>query len=254
MPTFQRKTHLSMHPLHKYFSFLILNVMIFTLAGCASTLVGGAAVGDTLPTGFEPSARIKETKSTVILVPRITPFDEISIKVFNVPSLSGNFDVNEFGNVNYPLLGELSVEGKSAREVSAMLEIGLVEGQYLKSPSVSIRLKKSTILDSQPTFTVEGSVNRPGVFELSGKTTLLRALAISGGLTDTANNKRILVVRETEEHRLAAAFDLGKLRNGETPDPLLAENDIIVVENSLMKKNYQEILRSLPLLGFFTIM
>ena len=83
--------------------------------------------------------------------------------------------------------------------------------------------------------------------------TLLQAIALSGGPSDNANTRRVVVFRQIEGKRHAAGFDLKEIRQGNAEDPIVYANDIIVVDGSEARRTYGEFLRSVPLLALFFI-
>ena len=83
--------------------------------------------------------------------------------------------------------------------------------------------------------------------------TLLQAIALSGGPTDNADPRRVIIFRQIEGKRNAAGFDLRAIREGKAEDPVVYGNDIVVVDGSEARRRYGEFLRSVPLLALFLI-
>ena len=101
----------------------------------------------------------------------------------------------------------------------------LEEGQYIKDPAVSVRIKGLKI-------SVMGEVSNPGVHEMAGdRITLLEALSMAGDLTPTAKRTNILVLREEEGKRHTYTVDLTSGRDVlESPCYYLQQNDVVYVE------------------------
>jgi polysaccharide export outer membrane protein len=112
---------------------------------------------------------------------------------------------------------------------------------------VDVSIKQS----SAETITVEGSVQNPGVFPISGETTLIKAVALARGTSEGANPRRVVVFRKINGKRNAAAFDLQSIRRAEADDPLIFGNDIIVVDGSSSKSRFKTIVQTLPLIALF---
>src|SRR3546814_3641561 len=89
--------------------------------------------------------------------------------------------VDASGNILFPLSGQVSVSGKTSTELSNAIAERLGE-RYLVDPQVSTIVSTS----ASQNVTVEGAVNKPGDFPLQGPTTLLQAMALSEGPTQTA--------------------------------------------------------------------
>ncbi len=177
---------------------------------------------------------------------RIAPLDKLSINVFQVPELSGTYQVDLTGQVAMPLIGNVSAVNLTPSELQILLTRQLSE-QYLNYPDVTVGITEAG--GSQ--ITVDGSVKRPGVFPVFGSLTLLQAIATAGGEDETANPKRVAIFRQIDGKRSAAAFDLTSIRNGEDNDPQIYRGDIIVVDGSTTRRAFRDIISTLPLASLF---
>lgn len=178
---------------------------------------------------------------------KIGPLDIIEISVFQVPDLSRSLQVAADGNMNYPLLGEVRVAGMTPDDLEQKLasELG---AKYLKNPQVSVYVKT---FNSQR-FTIEGGIKKPGVYPLTGDTSLLQAMAVAGGLSELADESNIVVFRQIGTKRHAARFDVSAIRDGSVEDPLLRKGDVVVVHDSMLKKTWANFTKALPVAGLFT--
>jgi polysaccharide export outer membrane protein len=175
---------------------------------------------------------------------RIGPLDKLDIKVFQVEALSGEFQVEQTGAINFPLIGSVQAQGKTTTELAALLTQRLGE-KYLRSPSVQVGFKET----SEQSITVDGSVRQPGVFPLKGSTSLMKAVAMARGTTEDANPSRVVIFRTVNGQRVAGAFDLSAIRKAEAQDPTVYGNDIIIVDGSRARTVFRDLLSSIPLLG-----
>jgi len=98
---------------------------------------------------------------------------------------------------------------------------------------------------------VDGAVNKPGVFSMKGKTTLIQAISMAQGLNPEARQSDIRIFRDngTGERDVIHA-DYDGIRNGEKPDILLAENDVIIVPVSGFKNFFNGFIGTIK--GFIT--
>ena len=113
---------------------------------------------------------------------RIGVGDQVEITVFGNDDLANKkFIVGADGTIDYPLLGNVQVAGKSPREVQHDLTRALGK-EFLVNPQVSVEMVS---YKSQFVF-VTGAVKTPGKVALQGGTTLKDALAEVGGLTPEA--------------------------------------------------------------------
>lgn len=177
---------------------------------------------------------------------RIAPLDQLSVSIFQVKDLSGQYEVDLTGNIAMPLLGNVQAVDKTPAELQADLENRLGE-TYLRNPNVTVGVVQAT----GSKLTVEGAVEGPGLYPIFGKMTLLQAIAMAKGLDKTANPKRVAIFRQIDGQRMAAAFDLTTIRSGEEKDPQVYRGDIIVVEGSGARQAFRDVLSSIPIFGLF---
>ena len=177
---------------------------------------------------------------------RIAPLDTLSVKVFKLPDLSGDYEVDLTGQISVPLIGSVRAVDMTTAELDDRLTAKLGE-KYLQNPDVSVGVKSST----RRNVTVDGAVNRIGTFGVNGPMTLLQAVAQAGGPTADANPRRVAVFRQISGQRQAAAFDLTSIRRGEAPDPAVYPGDIIIVDGSAIKALQKRVLDSMGMLSIF---
>ncbi len=177
---------------------------------------------------------------------RVSPMDILEITIFGASDLSNSYQVDYEGNLKMPLIGTVPAAGYSPLELADILEAQLGE-KYLQEPDVVVRITATT----ERYLTIDGSVAKPGMYPVERQLTLLQAISLSGGPTERANPKKVVIFRQIEGKRNAAAFNLHQIRDGKADDPLVYPNDIIVMDGSEARRTYGEILRSLPLLGLF---
>ena len=159
---------------------------------------------------------------------RIGPEDLIEIQVFGVDQLARTVRVNSFGMVSLPLIGATAVGGMTANEAERAIGRRLAEN-YLQDPQVSVFIKEYT----NQRVTVEGAVQKPGIYPLRGQTTLLRAIAVAGGQGSLSDLSNIVIYRaDSTGLRTGMTYDIEKIRRGETDDPMVLNDDVIVVNRS----------------------
>ena len=129
--------------------------------------------------------------------------------------------VDAAGQIEFPVLGSVSVLGLKTTEVADVLEEKL--SKQVKDPMVLVRLINAKV-------TVMGEVNRPGQYTMpNGRMTLLDALGAAGDLSIYGQRDNILITRETngklEFHRL----NLNSDELFTSPYYYLQQNDVIYV-------------------------
>jgi len=159
---------------------------------------------------------------------RIAPDDEIEIKVFQVEELSTKERVSEKGTIVVPLVGPIRIAGLTPDEAEKLMADTLGR-DYLQDPHVDIDVVKATNMQ----VTVTGTVKKPGVFPLAGRTTLMQAIALAGGPDRLANREEVIIFRPDEGGKgTAYVIDLDAVQRGDLEDPILTGNDRVVVPES----------------------
>jgi len=179
---------------------------------------------------------------------RIGPSDLLEISVFQVPELSRTVRVNANGVLSLPLIGQIHAGGLTGQQLEALIAQKLQEN-YLQDPHVSVFIKEFV----SQRVTVGGSVNQSGVFPISGKTTLLQAIAMAGGLGRFAVESDIRIFRTLQDgSNQVLVYDLKPIRKGEAQDPPVLTSDVIVVAHSEVRERVRgmaEFLRDIAVFG-----
>jgi polysaccharide export outer membrane protein len=173
---------------------------------------------------------------------RIGAHDLIEISVFQAQELSRTVRVNSAGKISLPMLGTVQAGGLTAQELEAEIATKLGE-KFLQDPQVSVFMKEFV----SQRVVIEGRVKKNGVYPLSGRTTLLQAIAMAEGLDPLANENEVKIFRQHGDGRKEVmTFDLESIRAGRAEDPLVKGNDVVVVDASAAKsfiKNVTDTLR-----------
>lgn len=221
----------------------VMLLLLTLAAGCASS----APVAGRIPPGHAlPTPAVGDFKADAEY--RLGAHDLIEVTVFGVEDLARTVRVNADGQVSLPLIGSVRAGGRSIPELEGELARRYADG-YLQHPQVTVFVKEF----SSQRITVEGAVESPGIYPLTGKTTLLQAIAIADGLDPLADLGGIIVFREIDGQRLAAVYNMSELRRGRIADPQLYGNDMVIVEQSGSKTAFRRIIESIPVLGLFRI-
>ena len=180
---------------------------------------------------------------------RIGAQDLLDISVFLNQDLKREVRVNSLGQISLPLVGTVQAGGKTVEELEKEL-MALYSKSYLQDPQITVFIKEFT----SQRVTIEGAVKNAGIFPIKGKTSLLQAIAMAGGIDDNlANLESILVFRTVNNQRMAAKFNLKEIRAGEAADPQIFGDDIVVVGVSKGKWAYMKFLQSMPLFNAFMV-
>jgi polysaccharide export outer membrane protein len=159
----------------------ILAVGILTLPSSGEWLL--AQQPATAPSDKEPAAQAGYT---------IGPADVLQIIVWKEPDLTRDVTVRFDGMITLPLLGDLEASGRTPAQLAESLSKEL--GRFVELPRVTVGVLQA----NSARFYVVGQVGRSGEFPLSGRTTVLQAIALAGGFKDFAKTDGIVIVRRDQ--------------------------------------------------------
>jgi polysaccharide biosynthesis/export protein len=209
------------------------------VSGCASSFSDLPRGEAALPPAVQGPRPIPVTLQDYLL----GPLDIVAINVFREPELTQNeAPVSLSGKISMPLLGELPVSGRSTEQVAKQME-ALLNARYLRNADVSV----SVVRAANFTVTLDGEVNKPGVYQIPGaRLSLQQAIALGEGTSNVAKLDEVVIIREYEGKRYAARFNLAAIRAAKAPDPQIQQSDIIVVGFSRTAQLFQNAVAILP--------
>ncbi len=152
--------------------------------------------------------------------------DVLGISVWREPEMSRTVAVRPDGKITLPLLGEFEADGKTPKELEALI-IQKIQ-KLVTNPEVSVIVQD---IRSQK-FNVVGEVMKPGTYVLSSRMTVLDAIAVSGGFKDFAKPKKMYILRKRRDGTSTRiAVNYKKIITGDSPEQNLAleTRDTIVV-------------------------
>jgi polysaccharide export outer membrane protein len=154
---------------------------------------------------------------------RIGPEDMLAIAVWKNETLTRTVPVRPDGKISLPLLNDVQAAGLSALQLRDVLAQKL--GAYMPNPEVSV------IVTDIRSFKVSviGEIARPGRLELRSWTTVLDALALSGGFTQFASRSKIVILQPDGKTMKRIPFNYNKALDGEQENFYLRNGDIILV-------------------------
>jgi polysaccharide export outer membrane protein len=147
---------------------------------------------------FASSALAQEGNEYVV-----GPKDVLNVAIWRQPTLSGTFTVDESGAVHMPLVGRVDVGGLTRKDIESAVATALAAG-FVRSPQVTVSIEQ---FRSQHIF-ITGEVRQPGAVALSGRMTLIEALARAGSVTERAGLEAIVArPKQPVAGTAPAAFD-----------------------------------------------
>ena len=167
----------------------------------------------------EPDAAIPFNLTVGSISSNITGMDQLGLQAR--PQMQ-TYRVNGSGEINFPVLGVLKVNGLNSQELANFLTTKL--SNYIQEPIVNVRLVNFQV-------SVLGEVNRPGTFDVSDdQISLPKALGFAGDLSIYGKRDNILVVRQEDDKKSYAYLDLTDPETINSPYYYLQQNDVVYVE------------------------
>lgn len=232
------------------FHLIFLSLLLMaSLGGCMP--VGKIAYFQDLHPGvMEQTAMPLEIK--------VRPNDKISIIVnskdaelsnlFNLPVVSqrigmsvgsslnyGNqqisgYTVNEAGEIDFPVVGKINVEGLTRTQIAAHIKQTLIDEDLVKDPVVTVEFMNLG-------YSVLGEVNKPGRFAMErDKITLLDAIGLAGDLTIYGKRDAVYVLRDENGAQVSYRIDLTSAKKMyASPAFFLQQGDVVYVEPNTVR-------------------
>lgn len=149
---------------------------------------------------------------------KIAPGDTISLLVFGEQDLSASrVRVPSSGSVSFPLIGSTPVAGKTTSQIEDVVA-GKLAGGYIRNPKLSV-----TIDSYRPIF-IRGAVQQTGAFPYTEGLTVAKALALAGGIKNSAKPDSISILRDGSAVRSDLSVD---------SQYQISSGDIITVEEEV---------------------
>lgn len=194
-----------------------------------------------------PELHIQKNDLLSIQIYSASTQPQISDAYYNLPSTStsiqssgttgqqagagtnSGFLVDANGNIEYPRLGVLHVEGLTKLELASLIK-SKIPDSVLTNPSVIIRFLNFKV-------TVLGQVGHEGEVSVPGeRLTILEAIGLAGGITDYGKKNDVKVVRETDDKREIGTIDLSSKDLFNSPYYNLMQNDQVIVYPTKQKQ------------------
>lgn len=145
------------------------------------------------------------------------------------------YSVNENGDINFPVLGDVHVAGLTRTGIAELLCDRLESENLLKDPVVTVEFANLRV-------SVIGDVKSPSTYEITNdRVTLFEALSMAGDLNITGKRDGVYVVREDGNKRTTYKVDLRSADVMNSPVFYLKQNDVIYVEPNNTKAGQSSI-------------
>jgi polysaccharide biosynthesis/export protein len=145
----------------------------------------------------------------------VGPGDLITITVFDTPEMNQEVRVSDAGVVRLQLIGDVKIGGQTAGAAGKLIEDALISHNIMKAPQVTVKVKDFATQN----VSVLGQVRNPGPYEITTPQTVLKIVAMAGGLSEDAD-RRLTIQRHDQPDQKVEYY--------------LANNAEEAVKNSIM--------------------
>ena len=200
---------------------VLLATSLVLLFGCGTpkelVYMQDLADGTTIPTITAAPIRLKPMDQISVVVNGLDPqvsamfnmpyysrrlgeTQSLSNENGNISNLNSNgfisgYTVDSRGEIDFPVLGKISVEGKTRAETSAYIKQLLIDSRQIKDPIVTVEFMNLG-------FSVLGEVSAPGRYHIDrDEFTLFDALSLAGDLTIDGKRENVAVVRNSSTNQ-----------------------------------------------------
>jgi len=193
------------------------------MAGGKSYILGLTLLSLALPVRAQTPQAPRGSNPTD-LTPGVRPGDMIRVWVWREKDYSGDFPVDGRGTVTLPVLGEISVSGHTAEQLTDTLREAY--RKYLNNPSIDVTVLRRVV--------VQGEVVKPGLYPADATISIGELIALAGGVTPNGNRSRIELLRNGQV--LVSGLGPGAVLQR---SPIQSGDVIVVPQKSWFSRNGQ---------------
>ena len=145
----------------------------------------------------------------------IGPGDLIQINVMDTPEMEQQVRVTDEGNAPLAYIGSIHVAGQTPSAAAATIQKALIAKHIMYRPQVAVRMMEMATQD----VSVLGQVHTPGTYSITTPQTILKVLALAGGLSEMAD-RHVTVKRDKSGEQIKYYV---------SNDPEQALSDVVMV-------------------------
>ncbi|MCJ7495855.1 MAG: polysaccharide export protein [Deltaproteobacteria bacterium] len=178
-------------------------------------------VGKEIPGKKPPNGEIVADSADYV----IGPEDVLYIHVWREETITRTVTVRMDGKISLPLIDDIQAAGKTPLQLKEESTQKLKE--FIDNPIISVVVMEANSFKVY----VSGQVKTPGVFRLRSETSIAQIISMTGGLTEWANPKKIIVIRKEDGKEKRIIVNYKKVIQGEdlSANIILKAGDTIII-------------------------
>jgi polysaccharide export outer membrane protein len=151
--------------------------------------------------------------------------DVLYIHVWREETVTKTVSVRMDGMISIPLVDEIQAAGLTPLQLKEKLNERLK--QFIENPNVTVVVMEANSFKVY----ISGQISKPGIYRLRSDTTLAQIISMAGGLTEWANQKKIIIIRKENGKEKRFTINYKKIVKGEDLDSniILKSGDTIIV-------------------------
>ncbi|MGD0962227.1 MAG: polysaccharide export protein EpsE [Methylomonas sp.] len=164
--------------------------------------------------------------------------DMVKISVFDYPDLATEVRVSESGNITFPLIGEISIGGRTANEAEKLIAESLTKQGFVRQAHVTVLV--SEYFSQQ--VSILGNIAKPGRYTLDKPNRLSEILALAGGVAEDGGDKALITRVSENGETQRTEIDLYELFHGDlSKDVQVKSGDMIFIPKGPVYYIYGEV-------------
>ncbi|MBU3946832.1 MAG: polysaccharide export protein [Proteobacteria bacterium] len=149
--------------------------------------------------------------------------DVIDIFVWREESLTKSVTVRMDGKISLPLADDIEASGLTPLQLKEVITNKLKN--FIDNPTVSVTVTQA---NSYKIY-ISGQVKNPGICRLRSETSFLQLIIMTGGFTDWADQKHIIISRKENGEEKRIKVNYKKIIEGKEPDIIMKNGDTVIV-------------------------
>lgn len=132
-------------------------------------------------------------------------------------------------------------KGKQGKEKSVQIDLNELLDEGQTDLNVPINMGDVVYVPEAGVVYVDGAVNNPGTFKIQNDMTVSQAVTAAGGLSKTAEDSDVKLIRNKKGEMQVTAVDLEQIKEGNAQDIVLEDQDVVVVGKNAIRSFFDTI-------------
>ena len=171
----------------------------------------------------DPSGKAQEMATAATDQYVIGPEDVLLIYVWGEDSITKTVPVRIDGKISLPLVDDIQAAGLTPLQLKEVLTEKLKN--FVESPTITVTVMEANSFKVY----VSGEVKQPGVHRIRSEITLVKLIIMTGGFTEWADQKKILIITKEKGMEKRMTVNYRKIIEGDEPDVVIKRGDTVIV-------------------------